>query len=235
MSDFNLPENKVPTEDEMTAIRGLFARAADAIVNASNLNKKVNEMGEQITRLQAEVESINRYNRSLVEQLSDLRQKNAELQAKIDSMSEELSRSRQLMAQRDDEIKALQDRSNAQAETIVRLRRESDDWQAKANLLDTVQGTLRNRVGVVVQHVKDIDAVLNPPAPPAPLAEEPSHVSDWANPVGQVAGTGQAGDGDQPNPTVTPTSNENTSASSEPHSESQPEPEEYRPWPVYNS
>lgn len=218
MSDFNLPENKVPTEDEMMAIRGLFARAADAIVNASNLNKRVTEMGDQITRLTAEVESINRYNRSLLEQITELRQKNTELQDTIASMQTEVSRSRQLMAQRDDEIKALQDHSNAQADTIVRLQRESDDWQHKHNVLAEVQGTLRSKVGVVADSIKDMHEALNPVQVVEPTPVEPSHNSDWAEPQGQLAGTGQAGDGDQPVPTVEPTP---------------AEPEEDRPWPAF--
>lgn len=231
MSDFNLPETKVPTEDEMVAIRGLFARAADAIVNASNLNKRVTEMGDQITRLTAEVESINRYNRSLLEQITELRQKNTDLQQKLEDMQTEVSRSRQLMAQRDDEIKGLQDHVNAQADTIVRLQRESDDWQHKHNVLAAVQGTLRSKVSTVVDHVKDIDAALNPPPPAEPVVVP---APDWANPVGQLAGTGQAGDGDQPDPSSdSPSSgNEPTSLGST-TSSLEPEAEEYRPWPAF--
>lgn len=228
MSDFNLPADRPPTEDEMNAIKTLFGRAADAIVNASALKRQLDSMESNMTALRAEVDSLNNYNRHLIADLSAAKQQNDELQAKINAQFEEVSRSRQQMAERDDSIKQLTDSNNSLNETVVRLRRESDDWQHKHNTLDAIQSTLRSRVQQVVDHVKEVDAVLNPPPPPPALP-----TIEWvegANPVVHSGGDS----GPQEAPVANPTS-AGLVQSSEPTSSVQSGSDEERPWPAFGS
>ena len=228
MTDFSLPQDRPPSEEEMNVVRNLFAKAADAIVNASVLGKRVKELEQSVSSLTAQVESMKSYNEHLIEEIANLRNQKQELQTKINEMQTEVSTSRQQMAQRDHEISELQSLHNSHVETIARLQRESDAWMQKHTVADSLANTFKAKLRDLMDLAKDVDILVNPPTPTAAPVPE-----DFHNPVGQLAGTGQAGDGDQTSPTQEttpeaptppPTSDSSGTQSEESHEE--------HPWPA---
>lgn len=224
MTDFSLPQDRPPSEEEMNVVRNLFAKAADAIVNASVLGKRVKELEQSVSSLTAQVESMKSYNEHLIEEIANLRNQKQELQTKINEMQTEVSTSRQQMAQRDHEIGELQSLHNSHVETIARLQRESDDWMQKHTVADSLANTFKAKLRDLMDLAKDVDILVNPPAPPVPEVPVPE---DFHNPVGQLAGTGQAGDGDQSAPVPTEPTHTLTPEPSE-----APEAHEEHPWPA---
>jgi chromosome segregation ATPase len=183
MSEFN--PTQTFTEEDMSKIRGLFAHAADSIVNASHLSAEVQGLKNTMNELKQSYEEIAANNKFLIRQIGTLEVEVSEVKRERDEARTELSTFNQRIAQRDDEIKELQTSHNEQAETIARLRRESDEHMMRALKAEETVDKIKERFMAVKSSLKDldadlseVDALLYPPADflqPTPQVATPDY------------------------------------------------------------
>ncbi len=91
MNDGNTAPLSPVTEDEMSHVRQVFEKAANAIVQASDLAVKVAELSKVVDALKAEVENVRKQSQWLDEQLTRVRTERDEANAKLHSQSFELT------------------------------------------------------------------------------------------------------------------------------------------------
>lgn len=102
----------VVQEDEMSKVRELFDRAANAIVQASELAKVVGDLRSEVDGLKRDVERMRNQNEMLDQALTTARQARDNALGKLAETESTLSRT-------------ISDRDSAQ--------READNWQRQAN------------------------------------------------------------------------------------------------------
>jgi len=156
------------SEEDMAKVRSLFARGADAIVSASQLARDVEELRKSMDELKQSYEEVVTNNKFLLRQIHDLDTQLAEVKNDRDEARKELSAFNQRLAQRDDEIKELQTAHNEQADTIARLRKESDDYQFRAMDAEDKLDTIKGKLSEATAWFEDVNTFLNPPKEPEP-------------------------------------------------------------------
>lgn len=217
MSDIN--HTQTFTEEDMSKVRSLFARGADAIVSASQLATEVQELKNTMSELKQSYEEVVANNRFLVRQINALETELTEAKKERDEAKLEVSHFNQKLAGRDHEIQELQTSHNEQVETIARLRKESDDHMMRAlkaeESFDNVKAKfhgIRDAFKDMGDVLSEVDEVLYPKAetflqPPSyealpegvtavPLEEE--KLADLHNTIAEAVGE----------PTIPPTSEE---------------------------
>ena len=120
----------IPTETEMSTIRSMFDRAANAIVQASELNRDLTILRHEFDAFKQDMDSQRRRNQELDEMLTHVRAQRDKAEAELSHSQSELH-SVQMQAQ------GLHDTNAVQAETIARLREELDETKTeKSEVLD---------------------------------------------------------------------------------------------------
>jgi hypothetical protein len=176
------------TEEDMNKVRSYFARAADAIVDSSKLAKSVEELKNTMSELKQSYDEIAANNKFLLRQINTLENENTALKVELDSVKMERSHFNQRLAERDDEIRELHTAHNEQAETIARLRRESDEHMMRALKAEEVVDKVKGHFSVIKNMVQDFgdafveveqllypapETFLNPEPYPSPEVKEP--------------------------------------------------------------
>jgi|SRR5215475_6505073 len=121
-----------PTEAEMTSIRNMFSKAADAIVSASELGKRVAELEHEQRRIKEEVESLKATNQWLNEQLNTVRQHRDRLQGELDTERSTKDVLHRDLANANDTISANDIRIKDLSDKLHSSQRESDDHLLRA-------------------------------------------------------------------------------------------------------
>jgi len=121
-----------PTEAEMINIRNMFSKAADAIVSASELGKRVTELEKEQHRQKDEIEGLKASNQWLNDQLNTVRQQRDALQREIEEkrqgmevLSRDLANAHDINTVSNARITELSDKLHAS-------QRESDDHLLRA-------------------------------------------------------------------------------------------------------
>lgn len=183
------------TEDDMTHVRSIFERAANAIVAQSELGQrlaalqaefdafKINSEA-QIRRLQAQVDGVSETNRYLTEQLSIARNERNEARVALSDLQTSHNESQSQLAnlggtltQRDAEIQRLRDQVHG-------LERERDEWQLKAMAAEEELASLKSKLEDAEAWFDGVRSMLHPPQPepepePAPVQAQEETVPTW--------------------------------------------------------
>jgi chromosome segregation ATPase len=171
MSD--ITNGHIPTEEEMSVIRRMFERGANAIVEATTLAKKVDAMEKELAEVKHEVEYVRGTNRYLTEELTRNQQQITELQHKVNEQGVELNRLRQQLAQKDDEIASLQSALAAAQETNVRLIRESNEHMDRAIAAEETNHKLKNKLEEALVWASEVEDVIRPKVEEVPEVTSP--------------------------------------------------------------
>lgn len=166
-----VPATTFNVEDPMS-VQTFFKGIADTVVDASELAKTVAALRKDVEGIQAEVAALREQNRRMDQEIAELRQQRDEARAEaaglkrdLDAIGHEHSAlvdTHNKLGQEHVELASIKDqyiglydearkaRDDAQykvaeqEETIARLQRESDDWQAKANECGAKLATLKS-------------------------------------------------------------------------------------------
>lgn len=169
----------VPTESEMSTFRAMFERAAQAIVDASHLGQRVNELSDQVASLRNQVETATRNNEYLAEQLTQARHERDDVRRELSDTSNAYAQARAEIASKADEI-AVKDNTIANLrQAVANVEREADENMLRAlkaeEELDKVKAML-NDAQAWYERVK---AIMEPPAPETPALPAPTGDSPY--------------------------------------------------------
>lgn len=152
----------VPTESEMSMIRSMFDRAANAIVQASELGQRVQTLSQHVADLEDRIKRALQSNEWLAEQLSNTR---AERDAAIHTLAdttddlveaketiEGLKAGQEVMAERGIEAR----------ETITRLSRECDDNMGRAFTAERELAAVKAKLEEAVSWIEEVTTMLAP-------------------------------------------------------------------------
>lgn len=181
------------SESDMRAIQNMFERAANAIVNASQLGKEVDALRVQVNTL---VTDTNR----LRETISWLEQENATLRTQRDEAQNTLSNLTrdfdmqvlEIKRANDSFVAAIAERDNARGEAKLwqeeagSLEKDRNDLKAKVthltNMLDKIWSGIKDhfevkpiQVEVPSHNSEPIDIVAGQTYTPSPMPEHHSH------------------------------------------------------------
>lgn len=141
MSDGNTAVQVSPIvqESEMSHVREIFDRAANAIIQSSELAVKVNELVKIVDDLRHEVETIRNQNRWLDEQLVSVRQSRDAALEELSKVKNDLALSHSEHAKVDGENYNLRSQVEALTSALADARKHRDDnaamWEAAENEL----------------------------------------------------------------------------------------------------
>lgn len=182
--------------DEAVQLKGIFEKAATAIVDASRFAKEVAALREEVEHLRVEISTV----RAQGEHLATL----------LDATTKERDEARGLLAQRDGELKAEQEahavERNSHSATCVELEELHNKHKALSDYhdsalveLDKQRATIEAREATIAeverkfqelvkafgQHVESISKVIRPviEAAPAPI-EAPPEPQSWSQASG---------------------------------------------------
>jgi len=178
MSDGNTATQVSPIveEHEVSYIRTVFDKAANAIVQASELAKEVNSLREQVEALRKDMEYVRQRNVELDNLLNDVRQARDHAQAEAHRLTqvnaEITTQNTSLTYERDN----LSDKLKTANDTISTLRRERDDAAIEAMRLQEELDKVMVKFNDIVSFAKGLVAENAPPAPvpqpePVPVSE----------------------------------------------------------------
>jgi vacuolar-type H+-ATPase subunit I/STV1 len=165
-------------DSEMSHVRSVFDRAANAIVQASELAKQVASLTEQMDLLRKDIEYVRQRNIELDNLLNDVRQARDHAQSEASRLTQtnaDLSRENtSLTYERDN----LTDKLKTANDTISTLRRERDDAAIEAMRLQEELDKVKAKLDDIVSFAKGLvaEATPTPPTPapePTPTPPEP--------------------------------------------------------------
>lgn len=179
----------VPTEQEMSTIRSMFERAANAIVQASELSVKLTELEGRFNALQQDMEAQRRRNQELDEFLTDVRRQRDEArnqafeaQRKLSDTQAELGHAQELVKSQADEIERLKTELKAAQEDAHTAHESADRAQERAQ---TAEAKL-HEIEEFAQRAFGL-AKPQPQPEPAPWAQpEPGEPKPLTVPVPEV-------------------------------------------------
>lgn len=195
----------VPTEAEMAQIRGIFARAADSIVAASELGHRVAELTKEVEGLRRDVEWLRSTNQRLNDQLIEVRGERDVARSKAVDLQHELNEANAAIGVHANTISSQRETISYRNETIARLNRESDDHLLRAMGAEEELGKVKAKLAEASAWMEEVQAMLRPkvetvdPTPvqaPEPWAQSgpmpepvPSMVQEEPEPQPEVAPT----------------------------------------------
>lgn len=165
----------VPTESEMAHIRGIFSRAADAIVAASELGQRVAELASQVQALRMEVERVRESNRWLEQQLFDTARARDEARREATEASEALVIARETIHKHETEIEGAKATISAHTDTITRLHRESDEHLERALSAENELAFVKSKLDEAMGWIEEIHDRFKPKPPVSEVTPEPFH------------------------------------------------------------
>jgi len=185
-----------PTEAEMINIRNMFSKAADAIVSASELGKRVTELEHEQRRQKDEIESLKASNSWLNDQLNSVRQQRDQLQTQLEQerhAKEVLSRD---LANANGVIEHNNARITELSDSLHRSQRESDDHLLRAMTAEEELEKVKAKLDEAFEWMdaakalfrRDEPKEVKEPIPFPTVAVEPTVPADVPSPV-HVDGT----------------------------------------------
>jgi chromosome segregation ATPase len=186
--------NAGPTEAEMNHIRGIFSRAADAIVSASELKQRVTHLEHDMDVMRRELETVKNTNNWLTEQLGQVRGQRDKLQQEVDhananisTLNKELDAAKETITDQSTRIGELTDKLHA-------AQKESDDHLLRAMTAEEELAKIRQKLDEAFSWMHEAQRLFEKPK------EEPKEVA----PIVPFPDTGTAGSeavGDSGEPT----------------------------------
>lgn len=121
----------VQESDEMTHIRSIFDRAANAIVEASELNKQVQELRSTVDALKQDVDRIRAQNSWLDEQLTNVRRARDEANGKLQNAEGEVASLKEQLEASKRANEDLNAQLTAARQVLDQTKHERDDYGMK--------------------------------------------------------------------------------------------------------
>lgn len=177
--DANTPA--VPTESEMANIRGIFERAANAIVGYSELGIKVSELQTAVDTLRRDLDRVREHNRWLEEQLlqtrherDEARSELAAAKAQIDTATSTVNKLNDDVSFRDKQIGDLREQNN-------KLENELDETLGRAISAETELGLVKSKLEEAMDWLRDVQSLVAKPMPTV-VETVPTNVSAFPEP-----------------------------------------------------
>lgn len=193
MSDGNTATQVSPIvqEEDMSKIRELFERAANAIVQASELAKAVTALRADVDSMKTEVEHLRSQNRWLDEQLTSVRQSRDDAQQKARDLQDVVNHvsDQRDSAQRD--AAHWQNEANNKDASLASTRKDRDDAQLRVMDLEDQLTAANARLEQARKFMEQVQSVIAPEPPkeapkpveqpnPAPT-EQPKPAEHWSD------------------------------------------------------
>lgn len=182
-----MPISPIQEDDTMIAERW-FKRAAQAIVDATNLETKLQAISKSLDELKMEIEYVRSRNRELDQTLHDVRGQRDSATAELSSVKGQLAEANRSLTEANTNIERINEINNRLNADLINLRHERDDYgmknmelsdaldKANAKLAD-IEGFARKAFGLG-KSAKPLD-LPNPIEPkPQPEMAPVTHYDD---------------------------------------------------------
>src|SRR5262245_11010469 len=167
-----------PTETEMQHIRSIFSRAADAIVSASELAKRVTELEHTMDALKRELDTVKNTNAWLTDQLGNVREHRDRLTRELD---EERTKTSRLSGELEDANHTITTQGNRIAELTDKLRdsqKESDDHLLRAMTAEEELQKVRTKLDEAFAWMEGAQKLFKKPEEVASVTPFPTVATD---------------------------------------------------------
>lgn len=191
------------TEADMANVRSVFERAANSIVQASELAKVVADLKVEVTGLKEDIEKVRRANQALDEALTNVRTQRDEAQAQVREQAGQIDGLRHSLEDTTRDRDTIRHQYEAKVSELADMANRADGLEhrygellAQFNAKEEAYNALKAHAEAMAKQMADFLASLQPkPAPEVAPAFDPVATQEHPANAGHV-GLAHSGEGE---------------------------------------